>query len=439
MLRLDDTQALPFIKTDALDTLRDRLEAAHEQVLTKSGAGSDFLGWRDLLLDPNDALLEDIEATAAEVRRHADVFLCIGIGGSYLGARAVIDALTPYFRPAQRAGATGGDLFGGGSERTPEVLFAGHHMSGAYMRELLAYLEGKSVYVNVISKSGTTLEPALAFRFVRQWLESRFDDADRRIIVTTDPSEGALNKLQRDHSYKKYEIPRDVGGRFSVLTPVGLLPIAVAGVDIRSLFYGAVSACERYRTVEGNPALDYAGLRYLLLQQQYAVELLAVFEPRLSSIGQWWQQLFGESEGKQGTGLYPATVQYSTDLHSLGQYVQDGQRMLLETFLMVEHDGGDLPVPETEANLDGLDYLTGKTMRDINRKAYEGTARAHAAGGVPIMTIWLDRLHAEALGACLYFFEHAVAVSGYLLGVNPFDQPGVEAYKKEMFRLLGKP
>lgn len=427
MLHFDDTAARAFLPDAA--PLGERLTAAHRAVLEGTGAGSDFLGWRDLLLDPNDALLEDIETTAAEIRRNADVFVCIGIGGSYLGAKAVIEALTPYFRrPA-----------GDEEARVPEVVFAGHQMSGAYLSELLASLEGKSVYLNVISKSGTTLEPALAFRFLREWLEARFDDADRRIIVTTDPSEGALNKLQRDRGYKKYQIPPDVGGRFSVLTPVGLLPIAVAGVDVRSLFYGAVSACERFATPTDNPALDYAAIRYHLLRQGYGVEVLAVFEQKLAGIGQWWQQLFGESEGKQGTGLYPSVVQYSTDLHSLGQYVQEGQRFLIETFLLVDDDGGNLPVPDAEGNLDGLNYLTGKTMREINRKAYEGTARAHLDGGVPVLTIRLDRLHPETIGECLYFFEHAVAVSGYLLDVNPFDQPGVEAYKKEMFRLLGKP
>ncbi len=441
MLRLDATPALSFLKDTSLGAIRDRVEAAHRTLLDKSGAGNTFVGWRDLLLQPNDALIEDIESTAAEIRRNADVLLCIGIGGSYLGAKAVIEALTPYFRAAGDARKTGDDggLFGGAAGRTPEILFAGHHMSGAYLRELLAYLDGKSVYVNVISKSGTTLEPALAFRFIRQWLESRFDDADRRIVVTTDPSGGALNQLQRDRGYKKYVIPPDVGGRFSVLTPVGLLPIAVAGIDVRSLFYGAVAACERYSQTADNAALDYAGLRYLLLQQGYAVELMSVFEPRLAGIGQWWQQLYGESEGKQGTGLFPAVVQYSTDLHSIGQYVQEGQRLLVETFLMPEHDGGDLSIPEAEGNLDGLNYLTGKTMREVNRKAYEGTARAHTDGGVPVMTLWLDRITPEVIGHCLYFFEHAVGVSGYLLDVNPFDQPGVEAYKKEMFRLLGRP
>lgn len=430
MLRLDIDLARPFLDDpDALETLRPRTEAAHQAVLNKSGAGSDYLGWRDLLLDPNDALLEDIASTAAEIRRDADVFLSLGIGGSYLGAKAVIEALTPYF-PA------GTDE----EEPPPEILFAGHHMSGAYLRELLAHLDGKSVYVNVISKSGTTLETALAFRLVRDWMEAHFDDANRRIVVTTDPSEGALNELRAGKGYKKYEIPPDVGGRFSVLTPVGLLPIAVAGIDIRSLFYGARDACARYSTTTAdNPALTYAALRYLLLQQGYSIEVLAVFEPRLSSIGGWWQQLFGESEGKDHKGLYPASVQYSTDLHSLGQYMQEGQRILLETFLMLEDDDGDLAVPRTDADLDGLNYLAGQSLTHINRQAYQGTAEAHADGGVPVMTVWLDRLTPETLGDALYFFEHAVAVGGYLLGINPFNQPGVEAYKKNMFRLLGRP
>jgi len=436
MLHLDTQHAQPFLADGALDALQPRLADAHAQVLQGTGAGSEFLGWRDLLSDPNDALLEDIETTAAEIRHKADVLVCIGIGGSYLGAKAVIDALTPYLQtpppPAAKTETPSAD-------RTPEVLFAGHHMSGAYMRELLQYLEGKSVYLNVISKSGTTLEPALSFRFLRQWLEATFDDADNRIIITTDPESGALNELRKAHPYKKYEIPRNVGGRFSVLTPVGLLPIAVAGIDIRSLFYGAVEQCKALESAADNPALMYAGIRYLLHEADYAVDTLAVFEPRLSSIGGWWQQLFGESEGKEGKGLFPASVQYSTDLHSLGQYVQDGQRFLLETFLLVADDGGDLTVPDSDENLDGLNYLSGKTMQEINRKAYEGTRKAHVEGGVPVMTVTLDAVAAAPLGAALYFFEHAVAVSGYLLEVNPFNQPGVEAYKKEMFSLLGKP
>jgi glucose-6-phosphate isomerase len=443
-LRLDYNNVAPFLEGDALSELRPRVEAAHQTMLDKKGAGHDMLGWRDLLLDPNDALLEDLESKAAEIRSEADVLLCIGIGGSYLGARAVIQALTPYFR-TQRAGDapnTGGQLpLGGpaGPGRTPEILFAGHHMSGAYLRELLAYLEGKSVYLNVISKSGTTLEPALAFRFARQWLESRFDDPERRIIVTTDPTEGALNKLQSEHGYKKYVIPNGIGGRFSVLTPVGLLTIAAAGVDIRSLFYGAVEACQQLAAPGGNAALDYAALRYLLYRQGYKLETLATFEPRLGGIGGWWQQLFGESEGKEHKGLFPVGVQYSTDLHSLGQFMQEGERSMIETFLMVDNDGGELGVPASSDNLDGLNYLSGQTMRYINRQAYEGTARAHTDGGGPNMTLWLPQITPGTVGEALYFFEHAVAVGGYLLGVNPFDQPGVEAYKKEMFSLLGRP
>jgi len=438
MIRLDDRSVYPFLDERARAKLQPRVEAAHRALIGKTGTGNDFLGWRDLLLDPNDALLENIETTATEIRSRADVFLCIGIGGSYLGAQAVIEALTPYFKKAEAPSAKGQLAFGSG-EQSPEVIFAGHHMSGAYLRQLLAYLEGKSVYVNVISKSGTTLEPALAFRFIREWLEARFEDANRRIVVTTDPSQGALNKLRSERGYKKYEIPPDVSGRFSVLTPVGLLPIAVAGVDIRSLFYGAVTACQQLTGTEDNAALSYAAQRYLLHQKGYRTEVLAAFEPCLSGIGDWWQQLFGESEGKEHKGLFPTSVQYSTDLHSLGQYVQEGHRVLIETFLMADDDDGALPVPPTDADLDGLNYLSGQTMRYINRKAYEGTAQAHTDGGVPNMTVWLDRIAPGPLGELLYFFEHAVAVGGYLLAVNPFDQPGVEAYKKAMFHLLGKP
>jgi glucose-6-phosphate isomerase len=427
MLRFDYQSASSFLPEGAIDRLRPKAEEAHRTLVEKTGAGNDFLGWRDLLRNPNDALLGDVVSTAEEIREKADVLLCIGIGGSYLGAKAVIQALKPYF-PAD-----------GATRPAPEILFAGHHMSGAYLRELLAYLEGKSVYVNVISKSGTTLEPALAFRFVRQWLEKTYDDADKRIIVTTDPSKGALNQLHHERGYKKYVIPPDIGGRFSVLTPVGLLPIAVAGIDIRSLFYGAVAQCDALSGVDQNLAIDYALVRNALLEQGYSVELLSVFEPRLFDIGGWWQQLFGESEGKENKGLYPDAVQYSTDLHSLGQYVQQGKRMLLETFLMVENDQGDLSVPDAGGDLDGLAYLAGKSMSMINRKAYEGTAKAHSDGGVPVTTLWLDRITPSTIGECLYFFEHAVGVSGYMLGVNPFDQPGVEAYKKEMFRLLGRP
>ena len=428
MLRFDASNFEPFLDRSAHPDVDTRTVQAHRAVLDGSGKSADMLGWRDLLLNPDDALLEEIDQVAREIRERADVLLCIGIGGSYLGAQAVIDALTPYF---------------GRNGDGPEVLFAGHQISGDYHRELLQYLDGKSVYVNVISKSGTTLEPALAFRFIRQMMESRFDDADRRIIVTTDPEKGQLNVLREEKGYRKFAIPDGVGGRFSVLTPVGLLPIAAAGIDVRSLFYGAAGEARRYAetdlSIDDAPALQYARDRFLLHEAGYKTEILAVFEPKLRGIGGWWQQLFGESEGKEHKGLFPAAVQYSTDLHSLGQYVQEGQRTLVETFLIAEPAGKTLTVPEIDGNFDRLNYLAGRDYADANRAAYEGTRQAHLDGGVPNCTLTLGRLDATTLGEALYFFEHAVAVGGYLLGIDPFDQPGVEAYKQEMFSRLGRP
>ena len=419
MLRLDTDNATRFIEASAWSDLLQLAQKAHRTLVEGTGAGNNALGWRRILQAPNDALLEDIEQTAVELREKADVLLCIGIGGSYLGARAVIEAL---------------------SDTPLSVRFAGQHISGHYLQRLLDELDGRSVYVNVISKSGTTLEPALAFRIVRHWMQERFDDVGDRIIVTTDPTEGALNDLQDEIGCRKYEIPRDVGGRFSVLTPVGLLPIAAAGIDVRALLYGAVEAYEqlgkRADAAEDNPALRYAALRYGLLQEEYAVDVLATFEPRLAAFGAWWQQLFGESEGKDHQGLYPATVNYTTDLHSLGQYMQDGRRIVAETFLMTDAPDSSVSIPPSDKNVDGLDYLTGRSLEEINRGAYEGTAQAHTEGGVPNQTIWLDRIDAPTIGECIYFFEHAVAVGGYMLGINPFDQPGVEAYKSEMYRRL---
>lgn len=396
------------------------IATAHQTLLDRTGAGHEMMGWRDLVQSPDDALLSDIAETAGDIREKADVLLCIGIGGSYLGAKAVIDAFRPSF----------------GSIK-PEVLFAGHDMGSKYLVELMEYLEGKSVYVNMISKSGTTLEPALSFRFVRDWMSERFSDFSRRIVVTTDSTHGALNDLQQEMGLKKYVIPDNVGGRFSVLTPVGLLPIAVSGIDIRSILYGAVVTARHLTRTDENAALDYATYRYLVNRHDCCVEALATFDPRLSSLGGWWQQLFGESEGKEGKGLLPVTLRYTTDLHSLGQYVQDGQRILAETFLISE-DHTNLQVPNTESSSDGLDYLVDKTLAEINKVAYEGTLRAHLDGGVPCATIQMGPVTPDSIGSLLYFFEHAVAVSAYALGVNPFNQPGVEAYKKEMFNRLGK-
>jgi glucose-6-phosphate isomerase len=427
MIRLDPDHVSSFLGEDELEQQIGEARRAHRTLVERDGPGSGATGWRDILANPDDGLLETLSETAHEIRDRADVFICVGIGGSYLGAKAVIKALSPYLG---RAGGTGG---------SPEILFAGHHLSGAYLRELLDYVGDRSVYLNVISKSGTTLEPALAFRLLRKHLEETFEDASRRIILTTDPSSGALNTLHEERGYRKFVIPRSIGGRFSVLTPVGLLPIAAAGIDIGALFLGAASARDTLQGPDDNPALAYAAIRSGLLQRGLTVDLLATFEPRLHGIGLWWQQLFGESEGKQGTGLFPVVAQYSTDLHSIGQYVQDGQRTMMETFLMLKDDAGSVEVPHSKADLDGLNYLSGRTMGAITRAAHEGTSKAHADGGVPNLTLWMERLAPRELGEAIYFFEHAVAVSGYMLGVNPFDQPGVEAYKNEMFSRLGRP
>ena len=426
MIQFDHSGAEPFLDEEAWERLLPRVLAAHHALLEGSGAGSEWLGWRSMLSTPNDALLENIEQTAAEIRRHADVLVCIGIGGSYLGARAVIKATAPYFSSAPVDDT---------APRQPEIIFAGHHLSGAYLKDLFSYLDGKSVYVNVISKSGSTLEPSIAFRFLRQLMESRYENASVRIIVTTDAHRGALYEFSKAKGYRTYAIPSDIGGRYSVLTPVGLLPIAAAGVDIRALFYGAVAMQNDLLSPDGNLALSYAGIRHSLLTQGYSVEVLALFEPRLSSLGAWWQQLFGESEGKNNTGVFPTVAHYTTDLHSLGQYMQDGRRDLFETFVLIDDDAGVTISPDA-GDLDDLNYLSGKTIDSINRSAYEGTSRAHGVGGVPIMTIRLDSLSAENLGRCIYFFQHAAAIGGYLLGVNPFDQPGVEAYKSEMLTSL---
>jgi len=432
MINFDFTGTEPFLDKTLWDGYVRRARAAHNALLTKTGAGKEWLGWRDMLSSPNDALIEDLTTLGEEIAENADVLLCIGIGGSFLGAEAVIQALSPYFPTPAPAATTGGP-------RSVSVLFAGHHLSSSYLTELLRHLEGKSVYVNVISKSGTTLEPAVTFRIVREWMEATYTDHAKRIIATTDHSKGALRTLASQKGYRNYVIPEDVGGRFSVLTPVGLLPIAAAGFDIRSLFYGAVSMMKELESADDNPAIEYALRRYLLHEQGYSTEILSVFEPKLKGIGAWWQQLFGESEGKEAKGLFPAVCTFTTDLHSLGQYIQAGKRNLMETFLVSDKERNTVLVPHDETNLDGLNYLAQTPLHSIGEAAYQGTAKAHQQGGVPTVHINLPSISEESLGRLIYFYEHAVSVGGYLLGVNPFDQPGVEAYKQEMFALLGRP
>lgn len=429
MIRIDTSSARSFLKAESLEHAQKLSIESLNAVRSKTGKGPEWLGWRDILANPNDALLNQLESLGESIRRDADVFIVCGIGGSYLGAKAVIDALGSFF--------TG---------KGPEIVYAGHHMSGRYLKELIGYLDTpksdgskKSVYVNVISKSGTTTETAIAFRVLREWIHSAYPtDAKKRIVCTTSASGGALNRIIDANGYQKFVLPDDIGGRFSVLTPVGLLPIAVAGHDIRAMYYGAVSAYREYEA-DATDLINYTTVRTALYNQGFAIDVISTFEPELTSIGGWMQQLMGESEGKNHKGLYPAVHTYSTDLHSLGQMVQDGQRNMFETFLVVDEDEIRFEVTSDSDNHDGLNYLSGKTLHDINSKAWQGTTQAHIAGGVPVIQVHLNRVDEDSIGALLYFFELATAVYVYNLGENPFDQPGVEDYKKAMFKLLGKP
>ena len=428
MVSCDISIAKKWISEQDWKSAVEKAEAAFQQVVNKSGPGAEWLGWRNLLKDPNDAEIEQISSLAANIRAEADIFIVCGIGGSYLGAKAVMAALRSHF-----------------SRKGPEIIYAGHHMSGKYLQQLVDHLKQpktdgsqKSIYLNVISKSGSTLETALSFRILRECVEEMYgEESSKRIICTTSKSGGILNKLIDEKGYKKFIIPDDVGGRFSVLTPVGLLPIAVSGIDIRTLFYGAVSAYQEY---ESNPKAitEYAALRFALHQSGTAVDIFASFEPELSSFGGWIQQLLGESEGKEGKGIFPGVAAFSTDLHSLGQFIQQGKRNLMETFISVKKPMSTLKVNDMKGDDDQLNYLAGKSFHEVNNKAREGTIQAHELGGVPIVDITLDALNEENIGQLIYFFELLTAVYVYCLEVNPFDQPGVEDYKKAMYRLLGK-
>lgn len=371
---------------------------------------------------PTDELLA-IEKIALEIIERAQVLLVIGVGGSFLGARAVIDACTPYFR----------------TKNGIEVLYAGNNMSGAYLQQLLAYLETKEVYVNVISKSGSTMEPALAFRVVKQCMERRYGEQSKnRIIATTDPEKGLLKQIAEKEGYRQLTIPAEVGGRYSVFTSAGLLPIAAAGIDIQSFLSGAKQAEQDFSNddITTNAAYQYAFSRFDLYKQGYSVELLASFEPRLNKLHEWWKQLFGESEGKEHKGLYPSTVNYSTDLHAIGQFIQEGSRIMFETLIHFENVEEDIDIPFCSEDLDGLNYLGGRSMNQINATSKDGVALAHEEGGVPVLKIELPKLDAYHVGYLMYFFMKACVISATLLEVNPFDQPGVEAYKRKMIELL---
>ena len=419
-----------FIRSHEITALQPQVTAAHELLHSGKGLGNDFLGWMDLPVDYDKEEFSRIKAAAARIQADTDVFVVIGIGGSYLGARAVIEFLkSPNYNLL--------------TKDTPQVVFAGNSISADAMNDVLAMCEGKRVSVNVISKSGTTTEPAIAFRVFRDYLEKTVgkEEARRRIYVTTDRARGTLKELSDREGYETFAVPDDVGGRFSVLTAVGLLPVAVAGCDIDALMAGAAAARDAFAdpNLETNACYRYAAARHVMLRRGRAVELMVSYEPRYALMSEWWKQLYGESEGKDGKGLFPASVIFSTDLHSLGQFVQDGSNILFETVVQFDKAPSTLTIREEAENGDGLNFLAGKTLADINRKAFEGTVLAHADGDTPSLVLQMPDMEEKTLGYLIYFFEKACAVSGYMLGVNPFDQPGVEAYKRNMFALLGKP
>ncbi len=432
-VRFDYTKALSFFGEHEITYLRDAVKVAHHSLHEKTGAGNDFLGWIELPTNYDKEEFSRIQKAAEKIKNDSDVLLVIGIGGSYLGARAAIEMLQHSFYNALSKE----------QRKTPQVLFAGNNISSTYMRDLMDLLEGKDFSINVISKSGTTTEPAIAFRIFRKLLEEKYgvEEARKRIYATTDKARGALKTLADEEGYETFVIPDDVGGRYSVLTAVGLLPIAVSGANIEEMMKGAQKAQEDFSKseLEENAAYQYAAVRNILYNKGKTIEMLINYEPGLQYFAEWWKQLFGESEGKDQKGIFPASANFSTDLHSLGQYVQEGRRDLFETIIKVEKPRHELKIEKEANDLDGLNYLAGETVDFVNNKAFEGTLLAHTDGGVPNLIVSIPAMDEYTFGYLVYFFEKACAMSGYLLGVNPFDQPGVEAYKVNMFALLGKP
>ena len=429
-INVDIKDVLSTVSREDINSLDGKATEALDKVLNGTGAGNDFLGWVNLPTDTTEALLDDIIACADQLRATCDTVVAIGIGGSYLGAKAVIEALSDSFA-AYRPGVQG----------EPKVLFAGQNIGEDYMYELQDYLKDKRFGIIVISKSGTTTEPAIAFRLLKEQLESQLgrEEAGRRIVAVTDAQRGALRSLATTEGYKTYVIADNVGGRFSVLTPVGLLPIAVAGYDIRALVEGARNMQKATLDGSDTSSLVYAQTRNALYRAGKKIEILVNYNPKLHFMGEWWKQLYGESEGKDGKGIFPAAVDNTTDLHSMGQWIQDGERIIFETVLSVETPSRELRIPFDEANLDGLNFIAGKRIDQVNKMAELGTRLAHIDGGVPNIRVVIPALNEDTLGSLIYFFEAACGISGYILGVNPFNQPGVEAYKRNMFALLEKP
>lgn len=426
----DYRNALEFVSEERIQNMEAAVKEAFDKVNQRIGRGNDFLGWLDLPSQDNEELLLDIKSVAKKVSAHSDVAVVIGIGGSYLGTRAVVEALQHHFQAYRKS-------------KMPQILYAGNNMSEDYLHDLLDVLNDVEYSLIVISKSGTTTEPAIAFRVLKEHCENKYGKttASQRIICITDASRGALRQLATKENYATFIIPDNVGGRYSVLSPVGLLPIAIAGYDVEKLLAGAremQQALTSKESLKENMAMQYAVLRYLLYNDNKKMELMVSFEPRLFYFIEWYKQLFGESEGKENKGIFPAGAIFSTDLHSLGQYIQEGERNFFETMLSVKNAHNQVPIPFDKENIDGLNYLQQKSIQEINHTAEEGTRQAHISGGVPNLKIEIDEISEKTLGELIFFFEYTCAISGYLLNINPFNQPGVEAYKKNMFRLLGK-
>ncbi len=432
-IKLDLSKARAFMGDHEVGMLQGQVKLAHEMLHQKTGPGNDFLGWVELPVNYDKKEFQAVIKAAEQIRKDSQVLVVIGIGGSYLGARAAIDLLNHSFY----------NQLGAEKRQGPRILYLGNTISPTYTGELLDLLADKDFSVNVISKSGTTTEPAIAFRLIKELLVKKYGEtgAKARIYATTDKSRGALKKTAISEGYTQFEIPDDVGGRYSVLTPVGLLPIAAAGIDIQEMMNGAAEGYREYQetSLEKNPAYRYAAARTVLYRKGKTTEIMVNYEPGLHYFAEWWKQLYGESEGKDQKGIFPAACDFSTDLHSMGQYIQDGRRDLLETVLWVEKPRRSVIIPDDPANIDGLNFLSGKTMEYVNQKAFEGTLLAHNDGGVPNMVVRIPEITPYTFGKLVYFFEKACGISGYLNAVNPFDQPGVEAYKKNMFALLGKP
>ncbi|WP_439443631.1 glucose-6-phosphate isomerase [Listeria aquatica] len=432
-INFDYSKALRFFDEHELDYLEPAVKVAHDMLHNGTGAGSDYLGWVNLPSDYDKEEFDRILKASKKIQSDSEVLIVIGIGGSYLGARAAIETLNHSFY----------NVLDKKDRKTPQVFFAGNSISSSYLHDLIEVVGDRDFSVNVISKSGTTTEPAIAFRVFKEMLEKKYgkEGAKSRIYATTDKAKGALKTLADSEGYETFVVPDDVGGRFSVLTAVGLLPIAASGVDIKKMMDGAEAASKDFAkpSLEENIAYQYAAARNVLYRKGKVTELLISYEPGLQYFNEWWKQLFGESEGKDKKGIYPSSASFSTDLHSLGQYIQDGRRNLFETVVKVKNPRHDLTINKEEVDLDGLNYLAGETVDFVNTKAFEGTLLAHTDGEVPNFVVEVPSLDPYTFGYLVYFFEKAVGISGYLNGVNPFDQPGVEAYKANMFALLGKP